>query len=288
MTRAWLLCLALTACAPENWGPDALSRGTGDIDDETLAFGKASYELYCIGCHGDSGDGEGQAARHFDPRPRDLTKGKLKFAMVPSGQTPHDDDYIAVITSGLDGTAMPTFRFVPLGERKAIVAYIKTFISEPKTPGETIAIPKDPYAKKPDKGIAKGEQLYHALANCNSCHPAYASKTRIAEHFKASDMKLQGFRANMYTSETKDSDWGFPITPPDFLVDRIKTGSDKESIVRVVAAGVTGTAMPNWSASLKAKQLWALAYYVESLATLRDSAQGRALMKELTSQDGGS
>ena len=86
---------------------------------------------------------------------------------------------------------------------------------------------------------------------------------------KSADMKVGSFRANLYRSEIKDSDWGSPIMPPDFLTTRIKTGYAKEGIVRVVSAGVGGTAMPTWGEVLKSKQLWALAYYVESLAKLR-------------------
>ena len=46
------------------------------------------------------------------------------------------------------------------------------------------------------------------------------------------------FRANLYESEEKDSDWGAPIKPPDFLIDRTKIADTKEELVRVIAAGV--------------------------------------------------
>lgn len=272
-------------CAPEDWGPDALARGSGDTRDETLALGKEKYTLYCAGCHGDNGDGEGPAAPYLDPKPRDFRLGKLKFASVASGERPHDEDYDRIIRIGLKGSAMPAFPYIPTDERHAIVAYLRTFYTgKPKAPGTTVSIPKDPFLSKPAKGVAFGKRLYHGLAACSSCHPAYATKPEIVEAMETFDMTFQGFRDDMYGSEVKDSDWGAPIKPPDFLYDRIKTGNDKESIVQVIATGIGGTAMPNWAATLNAKQLWGLAYYVESLAQMRGLEAGYALQRELASQ----
>jgi mono/diheme cytochrome c family protein len=288
MNRPLLVLAAglLGACAPERWDPDALSRGSGSTSDEELALGKETYDTYCSGCHGLAGDGNGPAARHLDPKPRDLRVGILKFASVPSGQPPHDDDYLRVITHGLDGTAMPSFRLVPEEERRALVAYVRTFVTapDPKGPGEPVVIGRDPYRTKPEKGVALGERLYHGLAECSSCHPAYATREAILQFRRSFDMTSTEFRDNMYASEAKPSDWGAPITPPDFLYDRVKTGTDRENLTRVIAAGIGGTAMPNWSGSLDGKQLWALAYYVETLASRRATPEGRALRAALEAQ----
>jgi cytochrome c oxidase cbb3-type subunit 2 len=262
-----------------------LSRGSGNIDDETLALGKASYELYCVGCHGENGDGEGVAAKYLNPKPRDFRIGKVKFASVASGQMPRDEDYARIITIGLKGSAMPAFPFIPHDEKMAIVKYIRTFYTgKPKAPGGIVPIPKDPYLDKPEKGVAYGQKMYHGLAACSSCHPAYATKPEIVEAVESFDMKFQGFRDDLYHSVVKDSDWGAPIKPPDFLYDRIKTGNDVRSIVQVIATGIGGTAMPNWAATLNKKQLWGLAYYVESLAKKRGTAEGRALKQQLLNQ----
>ena len=61
-------------------------------------------------------------------------------------------------------------------------------------------------------------------------------------------------------------------------------GDDKESLVRVIAAGVGGTAMPSWGSSLTAKQLWGLAYYVESIAMMRGSPEAKTMRKSLLEQ----
>lgn len=277
-----VIAFLLVGCAPEDRGPDALSRGS-DADEKTLELGRDSYELYCAGCHGDSGDGAGPAAKFLDPKPRDFRVGMLKFASVAAGKAPHDDDYIRIINNGLAGTAMPSFRLVPLREQEAIVAYLRTFRTNPDDtgPGERVHIPADPYRLKPQFGAPAGEALYHGLAECSSCHPAYVSRARILEHRKKFDISGDTFRDDMYRAVAKESDWGAPITPPDFLTQHVKTGDTKEEIVKVIATGVGGTAMPNWAATLKPKQLWALAYYIESLAALRGTPEGRAMAAAL-------
>jgi len=276
---------ALLSCTEsEPWEPDRLLGGNGNAQEEQLARGRASYTTYCAGCHGANGDGEGSAARFLDPKPRDLRKGKVKFASVAAGEMPSDADLAHTITNGLAGTSMPAWNLVPKNEVDDVVAYIKTFTPNRKPAGAIIAVPADPWTRAPQKGIAEGERLYHGLAACNSCHPSYATKPIIAEHMKSFDLPVPSFRERMYDSEAKDSEWGQPILPPDFLRDRVKSGSRKLDLVRVIAAGVGGTAMPSWGTTLTPKQLWGLAYYVEHLTEKRGSPEAAELRKSLLEQ----
>ena len=277
---------ALLSCATDVWGPDELLRGVSSKDAAVLKQGREQYSLYCIGCHGENGDGAGQAARFLDPKPRDFRKGRVKFAAVPAGSLPRDEDLLNTMNHGLNGTSMPSWRLVGEEDKRAIIAYIKTFsdVWQKEAPGAAVAIKPDPFRKHPERGVEEGERVYHGLAACSSCHPAYVSMPRIAEHMKAFDIAFTGFRADLYASVEKDSDWGAPIRPPDFLVDRTKIASKKEDLVRVIAAGVGGTAMPSWGATLTHQQLWGLAYYVESLIQKRDSAEGYAMKAALAEQ----
>lgn len=298
MTRLhrWLLLCAVMAlgafaagCPSEEneWDTDVLVHGGESVSAEVLRKGRDGYERYCIGCHGESGDGQGPAARFLDPKPRDFREGKIKFALVAAGEVPRDDDLLAVITEGLHGTSMPSWRFVPLAERRAIVQYLKTFSDRYAKKGEgvTVAIGKDPWRGKADKAIAEGERVYHGIAGCYTCHAAYVPRKRMYEHLTSYDIKVEGFRDDLYLPIAKDSQWGAPITPPDFLTDAIKTGYRKEDIVKVISAGVGGTAMPTWAGGLTDRQLWGLAYYVESLALLRGTPQAAQLQRDLRSQE---
>ncbi len=277
--------VALLSCAPDNWSPDELLSGKPDTHAQSLRRGQEAYTLYCVGCHGEQGDGQGPASRFLTPKPRDFRKGRVKFAAVPAGTLPRDEDLMRIITSGLAGTSMPAWNLLTTEERTDIIAYIKTFSDAWKaTPGIPVPIKKDPFKKRPEDGVAEGEKVYHGLAACSSCHPAYATKAKIAEHMKAYDIPLSSFREAMYESVAKDSEWGEVIKPPDFLADRVKAGTTREDLVRVIAAGVGGTAMPSWGTSLSNEQLWGLAYYVESLVQIRDTKEASALKQTLLTQ----
>ncbi|HHH11516.1 MAG TPA: cytochrome c, partial [Sorangium sp.] len=178
----WYLAIAATllgGCYEDSWAPETLRDGpameTTKVTPAMLEQGRRSYVTYCSGCHGLNGDGNGPSAHFMDPKPRDFRVGIIKFAQVEGGKRPRDADYLKVISRGLKGTAMPSFRLLPLDERKAIVAYIRTFPDEAiqkKPPGELVAIPRDPFRKKPEKGVRLGERVYHGFASCQSCHPA--------------------------------------------------------------------------------------------------------------------
>ncbi|MEP7123089.1 MAG: c-type cytochrome, partial [Byssovorax sp.] len=277
---------ALASCATDVWGPDEVLHGAASREAATLARGREQYSLYCVGCHGENGDGEGKAARFLDPKPRDFRKGRVKFAAVPAGTLPRDEDLLVTINHGLNGTSMPSWRLIGEDDKRAIVAYLKTFseVWQKEAPGVVVAVKPDPFRKHPERGVEEGERVYHGLAACSSCHPAYVSMPTIAAHMKAYDIELTGFRPDQYGSVEKDSDWGAPIRPPDFLIDRTKSSTTREELVRVIAAGVGGTAMPSWGATLTHQQLWGLAYYVESLIQKRDSPEGYAMKKALADQ----
>ncbi len=69
---------------------------------------------------------------------------------------------------------------------------------------------------------------------------------------------------------------GLRVIPPDFTYNKIKNGTDVSRLFSVLSTGVPGTAMPAWRGAIPDKDLWALAHYVEHLATM-DSGEARAL-----------
>src|SRR2546428_10987324 len=72
--------------------------------------GKRVYVKWCAGCHGDAGAGDGPAASHMLPRPRDFTGAIYKIRTTASGQLPTDQDGLRSIDEGLPGTAMPAWK----------------------------------------------------------------------------------------------------------------------------------------------------------------------------------
>ena len=65
------------------------------------------YRRYCAGCHGEEGNGEGENARHLDPRPRDFTTAVYKCRSTPTESLPSDEDLFSTIEHNVHANAMP-------------------------------------------------------------------------------------------------------------------------------------------------------------------------------------
>ncbi|MCB9853141.1 MAG: cytochrome c [Phycisphaerales bacterium] len=250
---------------------------------QQLKYGKLSYEQLCIGCHGAKGDGNGEAARFLDPKPRNFKFAYFKFSSTRSGELPTDADLKRTIKYGLKGSAMPAFEFLPEPQVEALIAYIKTFSPKwhERGTGSPIPIVDDPYRSLDDKSeaIARGEVIYHGYATCWTCHPAYVDGGKINDYRKQLGFTTYDqFRDGLGESVGKANVEGWMIFPPNFHRDYVRSGADIDSLYRSIAAGITGTAMPTWVDSMnlesddgsktmlvQTQDLWALAYYVQSL-----------------------
>src|SRR5262249_50422185 len=139
-----VFALALVGCEKEHFVAP-MKLGGVEVKAATLNAGWEGYMLYCYACHGVNGDGKGPASYGLKPPPRNFTLGKFKFAAVPSGQLPRDEDFVRIVRGGLHGTAMLEWD-VPEVTLSHIIQYIKTFSPRWKeeTPGEAIQIVKDP------------------------------------------------------------------------------------------------------------------------------------------------
>jgi len=270
-----------------------LTLGGQTVPAQVLAHGERAYLLYCRACHGEAGDGKGPSAPGLRPPPRDFTLGTFKFAAVAGGGLPADEDLVRIVRSGLTGTAMRAWDGVPEADLAAIIQYLKTFSprwrSEPA--GAPIAIPADPWRGREVAGTERGRALYHGLAQCSSCHPAYASKPESAAYAEAlTGSATTEFRDDPYGAVLKESDFGVKLLPPDFTrseLRSVRADHELDDLFRVIASGVGGTAMPTWSGALPDEDLWALAHYVESLRTLRGLEAPRRLLEANLKADQG-
>ena len=237
-----------------------------------LGEGEAVYRQYCAGCHGEAGDGNGPAARFLDPKPRDFRTATFKFAGVAAGQLPRDEDLLRTITRGLPGSSMPAWQALPEGQRRAVIAWLKTFSPEWQTrsAGPPIAVSEDPWSATDPatarEAIARGRVVYHALVTCWQCHPAYATQEEVSAMALAEQAGVVTLREDAGRPVPKPDVWEHLLTPTDFPRRRLKSGSSLQDLYRTISSGVGGTAMPTWKDGLPEKDLWALAYYVKSLA----------------------
>jgi DMSO reductase family type II enzyme heme b subunit len=233
-------------------GPRAAFAQSGDV-----TLGKQVYEKRCAGCHGIGGKGDGPAAELLVPRPRDFTAGKFKIR-TQVGPLASDQDLLRVITEGMPGTSMPSWRSLPEKERVAVVAYIKTFAESYKdTKLQAAAVPKE--VASSEASLRRGKKMFDAF-ECVKCH----GQAGRGDPAPGSDLK---------------DDWGHPIRPANLHKPwNFRGGSEPKDIVMRLLTGVAGTPMPaiadsvedyrksdDKDADVRDASLWDLANYVRSL-----------------------
>ena len=225
------------------------------VSVDILRRGFVTYQRLCAGCHGVAGDGRGPSGRGLTPPPRDFTRGAFKFAAVPAGMLPRDEDLARTIRRGLAGTAMLGWS---LGDREldAVVQYLKTFSPrwrrERPPAAADVATAPDPWRAAPRDAVREGERIYHRVALCATCHPAYSPDApRRPDATGAVAQRESAYDA-----------W---VLSPDFRRHPMRAGRTVDDLHRAIAFGVGGTPMPTWQGALPDRDLWALAYYVRSL-----------------------
>src|SRR5215510_717816 len=141
----------------------------GDLTGDA-GRGKKLYQRYCIGCHGERGDGRGENAVYVDPRPRDFTSGTFKCRSTLSGAIPLDSDLFNAIGRGIYATAMPPWLPLTRQQRADLVAYVKSF--SPRFRKEKAESPLEvpPETPASEDSIDRGRELYQTTIKCASCH----------------------------------------------------------------------------------------------------------------------
>jgi mono/diheme cytochrome c family protein len=106
---------------------EALDEKHLKLGDERLQSGSALYRLHCVHCHGLTGDGRGPTAPWVNPHPRDYRQGVFKFtsSSQEQGQTkPLRSDLLRTLREGIEGTSMPSFRFLEPYELTNLISYV--------------------------------------------------------------------------------------------------------------------------------------------------------------------
>jgi mono/diheme cytochrome c family protein len=279
------LCLLASGCgsSPRKF-TKTMTLGGRKVSARRLNNGAEQYITYCSACHGLEGDGKGVASIGLRPPPRNFKQGQYKFAAVSSGQLPNDEDFMRIVQGGLHGTAMLPWNDVPDRDLFDIIQYIKTLSPKwaEKTAGEPIVPGPDPYGEaQKQAAITRGMKVYHGLAQCLTCHPAYETKEAIAAASMELSKRESTLRPDPYHGEMKESDYGYKLMPPDFTRDHVRSGEKLSDIYRTIASGIGGTAMPTWKGALPDEDIWAMAYYVKSLIDIKGTPEADARREKL-------
>lgn len=264
--------LGLAGCGggqPEslNSGPLELSIAPKEslaVTPQLLQIGETVYTRQCLGCHGASGDGQGEAAYLLYPRPRDLTMGQYRLVSTWDG-VPTDEDLFRTISRGMPGSAMPSWAHLSEQERWGLVHYIKAFSKSPlvvrpahnpaslKEEGKgVIEVPPEPAFDEPAQ--ARARELY--IRGCAPCHGQTG--------------KGDG------QQEQKDSK-GLPTRPRDLTAGIYKGSPAPDQVYRRLVAGLPGSPMPQ-NPYLHGPDGWHLTHYVRSLSS--DQQRERVEMKK--------
>jgi cytochrome c oxidase cbb3-type subunit 2 len=130
-------------------------------------------------------------------------------------------------------------------ERRAVIAYLKTFSGRFATdrPRPPVEVPPPPPLTA--DVIARGRRIYQK-AQCAECHGS-------------------GGRGDGPSAPTMKDGRGLPIAVPDLTRWPLKRGSEPDSLFYTITTGLNGTPMPSYSDALDPGDIWALVHYLESL-----------------------
>ena len=221
---------------------------------------RATYRRYCVSCHGDLGDGNGESFPWVDPKPRDFQLGVFKCRSTPTGTLPTDQDLFDTIARGLDRSNMPQWSTFTKQERADLVAWVKHFSPRfaSDKPGTPIQIPSEPEITA--ERIKAGRDVY-ARVQCWKCHG------------------VEG-RANGPSAATLQDDLGRPIQAFNFTEGaKPKCGSTDLDIYRIFMTGLDGTPMPSFADNIKPDEAWDLVFYLRTF--MHEPSKEKAIAKQL-------
>jgi len=241
-----LLHAQITEYQEHQWlnTPAAASHINGVTGDARNAA--YDYRRYCVGCHGELGDGNGENAVWLDPKPRDFTLAVFKCRSTPTGTLPTDEDLFDTVARGLDRSVMPTWNTFTKQQRADLVAWIKHFSPRWQTEkaGTPIQIPPEPEVTA--ERVKAGQDVFNRV-QCWKCHG------------------VEG-KANGPSASTLQDDLGRPILAYNFAEGgRFKCGSTDEDLYRIFMTGLDGTPMPSFADNLKPDEAWDLVFYLRTL-----------------------
>ena len=246
------LCLSaasyaqLTTYQQQDWlHSPAASSHIGNLTGDARAAA-LPYRRYCVGCHGDLGDGNGENMQWINPKPRDFELAIFKCRSTPTGTLPTDEDLFNSIGRGLDRSNMPSWNALTKQERADLVAWIKHFSPrwQNEKAGTPIQIPPEPEITA--ERVKTGQEVFRKM-ECWKCHG------------------VQGM-ANGPSSSTLTDDLGRPISPFNFTDgSRPLCGSTDTDLYKIFMTGVDGTPMPSFADNIKPDEAWDLVFYLRSL-----------------------
>lgn len=211
------------------------------------------FAQHCAACHGETGDGQGPAAKFLEPKPRNLRDSR--YRMISSATTPAASlpDVLAVLKRGMPGSSMPSWAHLPEVDRLLLVGQVLQFRKDgardkaiaaikeegddvteqaindyvaklPINPGPPLQVADLGKPTRPQfaRQIARGKEVFAKA--CASCH----GKTGKGDGVE-----------KMLTTE------GYLQRPRDLTLGIYKGDDDPVSVYRRIRLGLPGSSMPS-------------------------------------------
>ena len=253
---------------------------TGQVSDltETSSPVRRMYRTYCATCHGERGDGSGDASRFVFPQPRDFRSSAFRW-VLSDNLVADKVDVIQSISRGIPGTSMQSWK--SLGEEK--ITQLADLVIQFRNAGvrdkarELLIL--DGYQDVNKEGLsAEGKVLFEQVIKEKTVPsgvraitlpplPDGQAKESVevgSELFKKlSCAKCHGERGQGSFKMDLFDDRGYPTFATDFRRDPIKS-TDNETMARVILFGLPGASMP--SSQISVTEVRDLISYIRSLA----------------------
>jgi mono/diheme cytochrome c family protein len=225
----------------------------------SVPAGGRLFAVNCAICHGERGDGNGQAAVRLKTAPRDLVKGVYKFRSTGSSHPPTDDDIIRTISLGIPGTAMVGQADLGQEQIVALVHYVKTLSSKFSINSHPKPLPIPPPPANNKTARLAGRKIF-LESGCVECH----GESARGDGPSASKLSVK---------------------PADLTRRPLKSGATARDIVRTILTGLDGTTMPSFHQVLPEEKIWLVAYYIQSLGkapvVTEDEQIGREILLQI-------
>lgn len=247
--------------------------------------GAAVYEIYCLGCHGASGDGQGLAAAWLKPKPRNFQSGRFKFVTSLPQSLPRREDLLKTVTEGLPGSSMPSFRLLSERDRRDVVEYVlhltrnarywkvaKVFIKE----GLEDSDEDDPFTAAKLKEILADNADILAVKEARPFFPEVPETELSLENLSLGHRKFMTYCNSCHGPDGKGlpmvksdgspqlDEFGEPSIPRDLTRGVYRHGRSALDIWYRIKRGLDGAVMPaagNWTSV----EAWNVAHYTRLL-----------------------
>ena len=254
-----------------------------------LAHSREVYQRQCAGCHGTTGDGKGPAAPYLNPPPRDYRLGRFKFTSTPRGAKPRWADLVRILRYGAKGTSMPSFRFMPEDELRAVITYVILLSSRGELEyrlkafaeqnlGETDDLTAADVAEQAQVVAASWAQAESQIVRPLTPQPPYDDSSIEAgarAFVRLNCYKCHGRdgRGNKTLDVGKD-DWGRIAYAADLTTGMLHGGRRPIDIYRRIYSGINGTPMPAFAQpdaaqgeteAQRSDTIWHLVHFVTSI-----------------------